>query len=53
MNTGIAVLDQLAAGELPEIKVQIQKETIVNFALALLIVFTISILVYSIFKRTV
>lgn len=44
--------DTLGNGELPVIKVEIEKSSIINIALAAVIVITITILVSFFFKKT-
>jgi hypothetical protein len=46
------LLDMLNQGELPVIKVEIQKNSIVGFAIALIIVIMIAMLMYALFIRT-
>jgi hypothetical protein len=46
------LLDMLNQGELPVIKVEIQKTSIISFGIALVIAVTVAMLVYAIFIRT-
>lgn len=46
------ILDMLNQGELPVIKVEIQKNSIISFGVALIIVIIIAMLMYALFIRT-